>query len=85
MATWQRIGVGLKYTIGLAIGGVLYQQMFIEALLPLVEQGGLFSQPVFIMERVVPAVMLIILVAVWAWVVAGAVQDERSVNRRVRR
>jgi len=85
MATWQRIGVGLKFTVGLMLAGVLYQQVFINELLPLVAEDGIFSQPVFIMEKVVPSVLLIILVAVWAWVIAGAVQDERTVDRRVRR
>jgi hypothetical protein len=30
----------------------------------------------------VPIVLVILLLAVWVWVIAGAVQDERTVDRR---
>jgi len=44
-----------------------------------------FSQPVVILEAIVPIILLVLLAAVWLWVIAGAVQDERTVQtRRVR-
>jgi hypothetical protein len=82
MATWQRFGVALFYTLGLAVGGVFYAEVFQQTLVPLVEEGGTFSQPVFILERIVPIVLLSILAAVWLWTIAGAVQDEKAVDRR---
>jgi len=82
MSTFKRFGVALFYTLGLAVGAIFYQRVFVDTLLPLVEQGGAFSQPVFILSRIVPIVLLVILLAVWVWVVAGAVQDETTVDRR---
>jgi hypothetical protein len=82
MSTFARFGVALFYTLALAVGAIFYQRVFVNELLPLVEQGGTFSQPVFIMNRIVPIVLLVILLAVWIWVVAGAVQDETTVDRR---
>ena len=85
MATWQRIGVALFFTIGLAVGAVLYTQVFVQTLVPVVDMDGQFSQPVVILEAIVPIILLVLLAAVWLWVIAGAVQDERTVQtRRVR-
>lgn len=82
MATWQRIGVAVFYTLGLLVGGVLYNEVFVAELVPVVDPSGTFSTPVLILERIVPIVLLVILLAVWGWVVAGAVQDEQTVSRR---
>jgi len=85
MSTWQRIGVGLKFTLALALAAILYQRVFVATLLPQVATDGPFSTPVVWLERVVPVAIVIILLATWVWVIAGAVQDERTVDRRVRR
>lgn len=82
MSTWRRIGVGLFSTIALMMGGLVYNEVFVEQILPLVETGGQFGTPVVWLERIVPVVLVALLVAVWVWVIAGAVQDERAVNRR---
>ena len=85
MATWQRIGVALFFTIALAVGALLYNEVFVQTLVPVVDMDGQFSQPVVILEAIVPIILLVLLGAVWLWVIAGAVQDERSVQtRRVR-
>ena len=84
MAAWQRFGVALFYTIALAIGGILYRQVFVNELYPLVDKDGTFSTPVIWLDNLVPLVLLMILLAVWAWTIAGAVQDERTVDRRRR-
>jgi type II secretory pathway pseudopilin PulG len=34
------------------------------------------------LENLVPIVIVAILLATWAWVIAGAVQDEKTVDRR---
>jgi hypothetical protein len=86
MATWQRIGVAIFFTIALAVGGLLYNEVFVQTLLPVVDMDGQFSQPVGMLEVIVPIVLAVLLAAVWLWVIAGAVQDERTVDtRRVRR
>ena len=82
MATWRRIGVALASTLGLMVGGLLYNEVFVAELMPIIDMSGTFSQPVVWLNRIVPAVLLILLVAVWGWVIVGAVQDERSVQRR---
>jgi hypothetical protein len=82
MSTWQRFGVGLFSTIAAMIGGLVYNRVFVDALLPLVDPGGRFSQPVIWLDNLVPIVLVMLLLAVWAWVIAGAVQDERTVDRR---
>ena len=82
MSTFQRFGVASLYTVGLAVGAIMYQRVFVDTLLPLIAEGGTFSRPVFIMERIIPIVLLVILLAAWIWVVAGAVQDETTVDRR---
>ena len=82
MATYQRIGVAFVWTIGLAIGGLVYNRVFADALLPLVDPDGTFSTPVTWLDNLVPVILVILLLAVWVWVIAGAVQDERTVDRR---
>lgn len=82
MSTVQRFGVASFYTFALAIGAIIYQRVFVSELLPLVDEGGTFSTPVFMLERIVPIVLLVVLAATWIWVVAGAVQDEQTVERR---
>ena len=82
MSTWQRIGVAIFTTIGLMVAGLLYNEVFVSNLLPIVDLSGTFSTPVVWLNRIVPIVIVTILLAVWAWVIAGAVQDERAVDRR---
>jgi ethanolamine transporter EutH len=82
MSTWRRIGVALFTTIGLMIAGLLYNEVFVQELLPLVDSDGMFSTPVMWLENLVPIVIVAILLATWAWVIAGAVQDEKTVDRR---
>jgi hypothetical protein len=86
MSTFKRIGVAMFFTLALAIAAMIYNRVFVQQLLPLVEQGGTFSQPAFILESLVPILLAVLLAASWLWVIAGAVQDERTVDtRRVRR
>jgi len=74
MATWQRIGVAIFFTIALAVGGLVYQQVFVEVLLPVVDMSGQFSQPVGMLEVIVPIVLLVLVAAL----VIGIVQRLRS-------
>jgi len=86
MSTWQRFGIAIFSTISLMVAGLLYNEVFVAELLPLVDTSHTFATPVVWLELLAPVVIVILLLAVWAWVIAGAVQDERTVNRqRVRR
>lgn len=80
----MRFGVGLFSTLGLMIGGLLYNRVFVESLLPLIDRSGTFSTPVIWLDRLVPVILVILLLAVWAWVVAGAIQEERTIDARRR-
>ena len=82
MATYQRIGVAIAWTVALALAGILYQRVFVDSLLPIVDTDGIFSTPVVWLDRLIPVVIVVLLLAVWVWVIAGAVQDERTVDRR---
>jgi hypothetical protein len=82
MGTFQRFGVALFYTIGLMIGGIIYRQAFANGLFPMVDPDGQFSTPVVWLDNLVPLILLALLLAVWVWTIAGAVQEERTVNRR---
>jgi hypothetical protein len=82
MSTWQRIGVAMFWTLALMVGGLVYNRVFVAELLPLVDPDGTFSAPVLVLDRLVPVILVMLLLAVWVWVIAGAVQDERTVDRR---
>jgi len=82
MSTWQRIRFAFVSTIALSFGGILYVQVFSETLLPLIDKDGLFSTPVVWLDNLVPLILAGLTLAIWIWVIAGAVQDERTVDRR---
>jgi hypothetical protein len=81
MSTWQRFGVGVFSTVALMIGGLLYNEVF-QPLFERIDPEGMFSTPVIWLDNLVPVALVVLLLATWAWVVAGAVQDERTVDRR---
>ena len=86
MSTFQRFGVGLFFTMGLMVGGLLYNRVFVDALLPVVPMDSQFATPVIWLEQLVPVILATLLVATWIWVIAGVAQTERAVDRqRVRR
>lgn len=84
MSFYARAGVALQWTIGLMVAGVLYAEVFSAELLPIVNTDGTFSTPVVWLDRLVPLIIVFLLLAVWGWVIAGSVQEERSVDRRRR-
>jgi hypothetical protein len=81
MSTFQRIGVAMFSTISLMIGGLIYNEVFVAALLPVVPTSGPFSTPITWLENLVPLILVMLLLVVWAWVVIGAVEDEKTVRR----
>lgn len=86
MSHMQRFGYALFATLALGIGGIIYSEVFSASLMPLVtgEHSGQFTQYVEWLDQLVPLIIVILLLAVWLWVIGGAVQQERTVERRRR-
>mgnify|MGYP000606691204 CR=1 FL=1 len=82
MSTWSRIRVAFIWTISLSVAGIIYANVFSAELLPIIDKDGLFSTPVIWLDNLVPIIIATLLLAVWVWVIAGAVRDERTVDRR---
>ena len=78
----QRFGVAMMWTIGTAIGAIMYQQVWVNEIFPLIDKDGLFSDPAIWLDRIVPLVLVILLLAVWAWTISGAIEEERTTRRR---
>jgi len=82
MSTWDRIRFAFGSTVGLSIAGIIYTRVFSQELLPLVPMDSPFATPVVWLDRIAPIVIVTLLLATWIWVIAGAVRDERTVDRR---
>jgi hypothetical protein len=78
----QRFGVAMMWTIGTAIGAIMYQQVWVNEIFPLIDKDGLFSDPAIWLDRIVPLVLVILLLAVWVWTISGAIEEERTTRRR---
>lgn len=79
MSQWIRIGYGFGGTVGLAVLAIIWVRVYTANLAPIVEaHAGPFSYVIGWMETIVPAVIVILLLALWVWVVAGPVQNERA-------
>lgn len=86
MSTFGRMAYGFFATIAVAIGGLFYNEVYVENLREFGPTEGPFAQPLVYLDYIVPIVLLTILLAVWVWVLIGSVQEERSVDaRQVRR
>ena len=84
MSAWLRFGYGLFSTLVLMVGGLLYNRVFVDNLMPLIDMNGTFSQSISWLDTLVPIILAGLLLFTWAWVVAGAVREERTVDRRRR-
>jgi len=82
MSTFGRMAVGFYATIAVAIGGLFYNEVYVENLREFAPENGPFAAPVEYLDIIVPVVLLTILLAVWVWVLVGSVQEERAVNRQ---
>jgi hypothetical protein len=82
MSTWQRLRFAFISTIGLAMGGIIYTQVWSAVLFPMIDKDGIFSTPAIWLDRLAPLILVFLLLTVYIWVIAGAVQDERTVDRR---
>lgn len=83
MRTIQRFMLAIAWTVGLAVLGIIYEQVFGELFdLATGEHAGQFTSRVEQLDLIVPLLVVILLLAVWLWAIAGAVQQERTVQRR---
>lgn len=81
MRTFQRFGVGFGSTIALAIGAIIYWEVFMP-IFDMVADDGIFSWVAVWIDRIVPVLIVMLLLTVWLWVLAGGVQEERTARRR---
>lgn len=84
MSAWLRGVVAFMMTVMVAVVGVVYYR----AGRPLIElakgqHSGPWTQAVVWLDMVVPAVLVLLLLGTYLWVIAGSVQEERK--RRVLR
>ena len=77
---WRRFGVALFSTVGLALVGLIYQEVFTQ--LYGHATGGQFSSPVVWLDQLIPMIVVTLLVTVWGWTIYGAVTRQRAVERR---
>ena len=82
MSTFGRFAYGLYATVAVAIGGLFYNEIFVENLLQFAPTEGPFAAPVEYLQIIVPIVLLTMLLAVWVWVLIGGVQEERRVEQQ---
>jgi len=86
MATWKRMGVVLVTTILVAIAAVIYYQVGVAHLFPMVynEHSGPATDSVRLLEWAVPVTLAVLELGVVLWAIAGGVQEERARTRRGR-
>lgn len=84
MGYMQRFGFAFAATIALSIAGIIYARVFTTELAPLATEthSGPFDDPVIWMDQLIPVIIVILLLAVWLWVIAAGVQEEKTVQRR---
>jgi hypothetical protein len=83
MGFGSRIQFALIVTIVDMTMAIIHFRVGVAFLYPLArDHPGPFSPLIGQLEAVIPLVLMLALLFVWGYVVYGAVQDERSVNRR---
>lgn len=83
MATYRRMGVLFKVIIVVAIVAGIYYRVFKDHLFDLAvsKHSGPFSSAIQTLDVIVPVALSIIVLGTALWVIAGGVQEERSVMR----
>lgn len=83
MATYRRMGVLFKVVVMEAVIAIVYYRVFRDHLMGLATNDfqGPFSSLISMLDAFVPVALAIILLGVAVWVIAGGVQEERSVMR----
>lgn len=83
MATYLRLAFATAVTVGVSIAAIVYYRVFPPLRdMATNEFSGPFTQAVTTANTLVPITLLIILLGVWVWALAGGVQEERSRIRR---
>ena len=80
MSQWVRFRYGVLATFALAFAGIMYVQIFRKLLYGMATDthSGPFSHVVVTLDLLAPVVITGLLLAVWAWVLVGGAQEERS-------
>jgi hypothetical protein len=83
MATYRRAVFAIATTIAVAVVGIIYYRAFQPlAELATGQHSGPATTAVTTADVLVPTTLLIVLLGVWVWVLAGGVQRERARVRR---
>lgn len=79
MATILRISFATAVTIGVAVAAIIYYRVFPPLRdMATNEFAGPFTTAVTTADTLVPITLLIVLLGVWTWALAGGVQEERA-------
>lgn len=83
MSTYLRMAVLMATTIAVGVTGVIYYQVGVAHLFPMVyDGGGPWTDAVKMLEWAVPVTLAILELGVIAWAISGGVQEERARVRR---
>lgn len=85
MSQWRRFAYGAAGTIGLGVLGIIYYRIAVPffEMSTTGEHQGPFSHVAQWGLDITPYIIAILLLALWLWVAVGAVQKERTLERRV--
>jgi len=80
MATWKRMAVWFMVTVMCAIGGIIHFRVGVAHLYPMAteQHTGPFTPAVERLEIIVPLSLVLLVLGVGVWAMAGGVQEERA-------
>lgn len=83
MSQWLRFGYGMFGTLAIAVGAIMWWRIGKPLLVPLAteEHAGPFSYIVDWMDPLIPMLLAVLLLVLWAWVFVGSVQKERKLHQ----
>jgi len=77
MGQGRRFQYGVGATIGLGGLALIYQQVF-TPIFDMADSNGPFTHVLTSAHNVVPILIVVLLLAVWIWMVVAPVQQERN-------
>lgn len=86
MSLIKRVWFAVRVNIAMALLAIIHFRIGVDYLYPLATEDfqGVFSQWAAALENIVPIAIAVIVVATWAWVIYGTVQEEQKRAVRVR-
>jgi len=80
MSTIKRVWFAIRVNIAMALAALIHFRIGVDYLYPMATQDftGPFSQYATGLENIVPVAIALAMLASWAWVVYGTVQEEQK-------